>query len=169
MAILKVVKSPNAVLKIKTEPVITVTDGDRHLIRDMIDTMYAERGVGLAANQVAVSKRIFVASLDQVRGRELVFLNPRIVRKIGRVKEFEGCLSVPELYEPVQRYKKVWIEAETPDGKKVEIVAEGLLARIFQHEIDHLNGLLFIDRIGFFKRRRLRRRLLDRAKEGGAG
>lgn len=164
MSLLKVVRFPHTALKTKAETVAKVTEADKGLIRDMIDTMYAERGVGLAANQVNVLKRVFVASPDQVPGRELVFLNPRIVRKAGRVKEFEGCLSVPELYEPVRRYKKVWIEAETPGGGKVEIAAEGLLARIFQHEIDHLNGLLFIDRLGFFKRRRLRRRLLDRAK-----
>jgi peptide deformylase len=130
----------------------------------MIETMYAEEGVGLAANQVGVLKRVFVASADQVPGNEIVLFNPEIIRRDGRVKEFEGCLSVPELAEPVSRAKRVWIRGMAPDGRTVELRGEGLLARIFQHEMDHLNGLLFIDRLGLLKRRLVRRKLLARAK-----
>lgn len=160
MAVLPVVKFPNKVLKTKTAKVASISAEDKKLVRDMIDTMYAEKGVGLAANQVGISKQIFVASADQVRGQELVFFNPEIIKKEGSIKEFEGCLSVRDLYEPVKRFKRVWLRAMTLEGNTVEIKAEGLLARIFQHEVDHLNGFLFIDRLGFVKSRLARKKLL---------
>ena len=159
MAILKVVKYPDSVLSTRTKEVGTITDADRKLVRDMIDTMYAENGVGLAANQVGISKRLFVASADQVRGQEMVFFNPVITRTEGVIKEFEGCLSVPEFYEPVKRAKKVWMRAMTLDGNEVEVKGEGLVSRIFQHEIDHLNGILFIDRLGLLKGRSIKKKL----------
>ncbi|MBI3252171.1 MAG: peptide deformylase [Candidatus Omnitrophica bacterium] len=159
MAVLPVVKFPDKILKTKTLEVSKITETERALVRDMIETMYAEKGVGLAANQVGVSRQIFVASPDQARGRELVFFNPKILKKEGVVKEFEGCLSVPEFYEPVRRAKKVWIRAMNLAGKIVEMKGEGLLSRIFQHEIDHLNGILFIDRLGFLKSRSARKKL----------
>ncbi len=162
MAVLPVVKFPHKVLKTKTAEVSKITAEVRKLVSDMIDTMYAEKGVGLAANQVGVSKQLFVASADQIHGRELVFFNPRIIKKQGQIKEFEGCLSVPELYEPVRRFKRVWLRAMTLEGKRVEVKAEGLLARIFQHEVDHLNGFLFIDRLGFMKSRLVRKKLAKR-------
>src|SRR5262245_61125207 len=120
MAILPVVQYPDPVLTTKTKPVKKITDEDRKLVRDMIETMYAENGVGLAANQVGISKQIFVASADQVRGQELVCFNPSIVRSEGVIKEFEGCLSVREFYEPVKRAKRVWIRATGLNGKEVE-------------------------------------------------
>ena len=162
MAILKVVKFPEKVLKTKAEKVSRITDTDRKLAQDMIDTMYAENGVGLAANQVGVLKQIFVASADQIKGKELVFFNPEIIKREGVIKEFEGCLSVPELYEPVKRARKVWMKAMTLAGKTVEIKAEGLLARIFQHETDHLNGILFIDRLGFVKSKFTQKKLAEK-------
>ncbi|MBI4352878.1 MAG: peptide deformylase [Candidatus Omnitrophica bacterium] len=162
MAVLPVLKFPHKALQTKAAQVPQVTDVERRFVKDMIDTMYAEGGVGLAANQVGVLKQIFVASPDQARGKEFVYFNPRIVRKEGEVKEFEGCLSVPELYEPVKRAKKVWIKAMTLSGEWMETAADGLLARIFQHEIDHLNGFLFIDRLGLLKSKSVRRRLSRR-------
>ena len=151
MSVLKVVKYPAKVLKTRAEEVEKITAEDVKLVRDMIDTMYAENGVGLAANQVGILKQIFVTSPDQEKGKELVFFNPRIIKKQGVIKEFEGCLSVPELYEPVKRSKRVWIRAMNMKGETVEVKGEGLLSRIFQHEIDHLNGILFVDRLGFVK------------------
>ena len=165
MAILRVLKFPDPFLATRARDVAAVTDAERKLVRDMIDTMHAEEGVGLAANQVGVLKRIFVASADQVRGKELVFFNPRIVRKAGQIKEFEGCLSVPEFYEPVKRFKTVWVRAMTLDGKEGEFKGEGLLSRIFQHEIDHLNGILFIDRLGLLKSRLAKKKLLKKASK----
>lgn len=159
MAVLPVVKFPNKVLKTKTLEVVRITDEERKLVKDMIDTMYEENGVGLAANQVGVSKQIFVASPDQVKGKELVYFNPKIIKKDGFIKEFEGCLSVPEFYEPVRRSKRVWLRAMTLTGQTVEVKAEGLLSRIFQHEVDHLNGILFIDRLGFLKSKLTKKKL----------
>lgn len=159
MAVLKVVQYPDPVLTTKTKPVERITDAERKLVSDMIETMYAENGVGLAANQVGVSKQLFVASADQVKGMELVFFNPRIIKTEGIIKEFEGCLSVREFYEPVKRAKKVWMKAINLDGQEVEITGEGLLSRIFQHEIDHLNGILFIDKVGMLKSRRIKKKL----------
>lgn len=164
MAVLPVLKYPHPVLETKTNEVTSITDTERKLVRDMIETMYAENGVGLAANQIGVSKQIFVASADQVRGQELVFFNPRIVRSEGVIKEFEGCLSVPEFYEPVKRAKRVWMKAMNLAGKEVEVKGEGLLSRIFQHETDHLNGVLFIDRLGFLKSRRIKKKLSTKLK-----
>ena len=160
--ILQVLKYPHKILKTKADNVAKITDAERKLVRDMIETMYAENGVGLAANQIGVPKQIFVASADQVRGQEIVCFNPEIVRSEGTIKEFEGCLSVREFYEPVKRAKRVWIRATTLEGKEVEMKGEGLLARIFQHEIDHLNGFLFIDRIGFLKGRRIKKKLVSK-------
>ena len=151
MAVLPVVKFPEKVLMTRAKEVAAITDADRKLVKDMIETMYAEEGVGLAANQVGVLRRIFVATPDQVKGKELVCFNPEIMKREGAIKEFEGCLSIPEFYEPVQRAKKVWVRAMTLEGKIVELVGEGLLSRIFQHEIDHLNGILFVDRLGLVK------------------
>ena len=162
MAVLKVIKFPDPVLATRAAEVAAVTDAERKLVRDMIDTMVAEEGVGLAANQVGVLKRVFVASADQVRGKELVFFNPRIVRKEGQIKEFEGCLSVPGFYEPVKRFKTVWMRAMTLGGKEAEFRGEGLLSRIFQHEIDHLNGILFIDRLGLLKSKLAKKKLLKK-------
>ncbi|HXV18834.1 MAG TPA: peptide deformylase [Candidatus Omnitrophota bacterium] len=167
MAVLPVRKYPDKVLMTKAEPITKVTDEIRKLAVDMIETMYAENGVGLAANQVGILKQIFVASHDQVKGREQVYMNPEIIKKTGVIKEFEGCLSVPEFYEPVQRAKKVRLRAMTLDGKTVEVDADGLLSRIFQHETDHLNGTLFIDRLGFLKGRKVKRSLSRKLSKTG--
>src|SRR3989338_233085 len=125
MAILKVLIYPNKLLKTRALEVRSITMEDKKLVLDMIDTMYAENGVGLAANQIGVLKRIFVASHDQVKGNEQIYFNPMIYKKDGVIKEFEGCLSVPEFYEPVKRAKKVWMRAMDLNGKPVDIAAEG--------------------------------------------
>lgn len=162
MAILPVLKIGNKILETKTEPVKQITDKDRKLVRDMIETMYAQDGVGLAANQVGVLKHLFVASPGHKKGEELVFFNAQIIRKQGSIKEFEGCLSIPEFYEPVRRSKTVWVRGMTLEGRTVEMKGEGLLSRIFQHEIDHLNGILFVDRLGLVKSRIAKKKLLKK-------
>ena len=159
MSILAVVKFPEEVLQTKSKEIYKVTDAERRLARDMIETMYAENGVGLAANQVGILKQIFVAIPEKKGAPELIFLNPKIIKKKGVIKEFEGCLSVPEFYEPVKRAKTVWMRAMTLDGDVVEVKGEGLHSRIYQHEIDHLNGMLFIDRLGILKSRLARKKL----------
>lgn len=152
---LPVVQYPDPVLFTPTREVPWIGAEERELISDMIVTMHAESGVGLAANQIGVSKRIFVASPDGVKGRELVFVNPRIIHRAGEIREFEGCLSVPQAYEPVRRFREVTLRAQNIDGEWVEVKATGLLARIFQHETDHLDGMLFIERLGWLKKTRV--------------
>jgi peptide deformylase len=155
LARLKVVQYPDPVLLKRTQPVESIGDWERAFVLDMIETMHEEAGVGLAANQVGVSKRIFVACADGVKGKELVYFNPEIIAKSGEIKDFEGCLSVRDEYEPVTRYREVTLRAMNLDGQTVEVKAKGLLARIFQHEVDHLDGFVFVHRLGWLKRRKI--------------
>lgn len=160
MAILPIRHYPDPVLKRRTEPVERITPEIVQLCRDMADTMYAAPGVGLAANQVGVSLRIFTADCHgEGEPRQLItMINPEIVEVRGELKEEEGCLSVPEYAAPVVRYAECTVRGLDLDGKEQVITGRDLLARCFQHEIDHLNGLLFVDRLGPVKRDLFRRR-----------
>jgi peptide deformylase len=152
MSILKIKIFPDEVLRKKTLPVVKITSEEHRLIQDMIETMYTADGVGLAANQVGLNKRIFVANPTGEKGKELVVINPRIVDKSGKERFLEGCLSLPGISAEVKRFKRLVVKAQAMDGRENLIHAEGPLARIFQHEIDHLDGILFIDHLGIFKR-----------------
>lgn len=143
MAVLEVLKAGHPVLKQVAEPVDHVNKKMRALIKDMADTMYKTDGVGLAAPQIGVSKRIIV--VDDGNGL-IALVNPEIVAAEGSQWGPEGCLSVPGYFGDVERYEKVTVTAIDPNNKKVRIEAEGFLARIFQHEIDHLEGHLFIEK-----------------------
>ena len=145
MAVLDVVKAGHPVLKQVAEPVEHVNKKLRALIDDMAETMYKTEGVGLAAPQVAVSKRIIVVD-DQVGSGLIVLINPEITHAEGSQVGPEGCLSVPGHYGDVERFNKITVKGIDPHNKKVTIKAEGFLARIFQHEIDHLEGHLFIEK-----------------------
>jgi peptide deformylase len=138
------------VLREETKPVEEVTDELRALIDDMFETMYAARGIGLAAPQVGRTERITVVDVD---GNPIVLVNPEIVLSEGKEREEEGCLSIPDIYGDVDRAKRVVVRALDRDGKPFEIDAEDLLARCMQHEIDHLHGRLFIDHLSLVKRR----------------
>lgn len=144
MAVLEVMKTGHPVLKQIAEPVEFVNKKIRQLLDDMAETMYKTDGVGLAAPQVNVSKRIIV--LDDGNGLTEV-INPEIVKKEGSQVGLEGCLSVPELFGDVERYDKIEVHGINRNNKKIKIKAEGFLARIFQHEIDHLNGILFVEKL----------------------
>ncbi len=160
MPILPIRHYPDPVLKRRTEPVGRITPEIVRLCRDMAETMYAAPGVGLAANQVGVSLRIFTADChgpDEPR-QLITMINPEIVDARGEIKEEEGCLSVPEYVAVVTRYAEVTVRGLDPEGREQVITGQGLLARCFQHEIDHLNGLLFVDRLGPVKRDLFRRR-----------
>ena len=167
MSVREIVKYPEKVLREKT---LRVTDCDsklNKLIDDMIETMYAAPGVGLAANQVGVSKQVAVidVSARDEKSPLIVLVNPEIVHLEGVVEAEEGCLSVPDYTTVVKRAMKVCVKGLDRHGKPLEIEAEGLLARALQHEIDHLNGILFIDRMGrirkeFFKKRYAREKML---------
>ena len=144
MAVLEVMKTGHPVLKQIAEPVEFVNKKIRQLLDDMAETMYKTDGVGLAAPQVNVSKRIIV--LDDGNGL-IEVINPEIVKKEGSQIGLEGCLSVPELFGDVERYDKIEVHGINRNNKKIKIKAEGFLARIFQHEIDHLNGILFVEKL----------------------
>ena len=150
MAVRTICTYPDPVLGQKAQPVETIDDALQRLIDDMIETMYAAPGIGLAAPQIGVSLQLFVVDISS--GREsnalMTFINPELVQGEGQVREDEGCLSVPEIYGPTPRFEKVILRGTHRDGQIVEVEGEGLQARAFQHEIDHLQGLLFFDRMG---------------------
>lgn len=158
MAILPIKTYKDRILRKKALAVKKVGEEDKKLIADMIETMYAKDGVGLAATQIGVCKRICVISA-QKKGEELVIINPRIIKKIGAGSMEEGCLSIPGITAEVKRAKKIWVIYNTITGGEVRMPAEGLLARIIQHESDHLDGILFIDRLNFWHRRKIAKKL----------
>jgi peptide deformylase len=152
--ILKIVKYPEPVLSRPGEPVTEFNDELRRLVADMFETTYANQGIGLAAPQVGVSRR--VATIDLSMGKEpddkLVFINPEIIFSDGKVYDEEGCLSFPEIREKVVRAAKVRVRAQDQHGKWFEMDGDDLLARCLQHEIDHVDGMLFIFRMSTLKR-----------------
>jgi peptide deformylase len=157
MAVLKLQKYGSPLLREKAMTVNKVDDEIRELVNNMIETMYAEGGVGLAAPQVGISKRIVV--IDNEEKEVLVLINPVIIKREGEIKEEEGCLSIPGVYSPVRRSSLITVEALDLNEKKIQITKEGFLAIVLQHEIDHLDGYLFIDRISPAKRLMLKEQL----------
>ncbi len=150
------------------EPVTEFNDELREFVADMFETMYAAKGIGLAAPQVAVSKRITVIDLSNGKDPEqkLVLVNPEVIAREGRQYEEEGCLSFPDIHEKVQRAEKVTIRAQDEFGEWFEMDGEELLSRAFQHEIDHLDGMLFIFRMSALKRDMILRRIRKAQREG---
>ena len=166
--ILKIVKVPDPVLQQPAEPVTEFNAELRRLIADMFETTYASQGVGLAAPQVGVSKRL--TTIDLSMGKEpddkLVLINPEIISSDGKLYEEEGCLSFPDIREKVVRAAKVRIRAQDEKGKWFEMDGEDLLARCFQHEIDHVDGMLFIFRMSGLKRDLTLRKIRKLQREG---
>ena len=166
--ILKIVKYPDPVLSRPAEPVTEFNAELRKLIADMFESMYAGQGIGLAAPQVGISKRFLV--IDLSIGKEakdkLVLINPEIIFSEGKVYEEEGCLSFPEIREKVTRHAKVRIRAQDERGKWFEMDGEDVLSRCFQHEIDHLDGMLFIYRMSSLKRDLALRKIRKLQREG---
>ena len=166
--ILKIVKYPEPVLSQPGEPVTEFNAELRKLVADMFETTYASQGIGLAAPQVGVSKRVTVIDLSQGKDRaqKLVLVNPEVIFTEGRQYEEEGCLSFPEIREKVSRAAKVRIRAQDQQGKWFEKDAEELLSRCMQHEIDHLDGMLFIFRMSGLKRDLNLRKIRKMQREG---
>jgi len=155
MAVLELVKAPDPRLKLVSQPVADVDKALRRFLDDMVETMYAENGIGLAAIQVGVSKRVAVIDLDPggPNSKQLYIINPRIVEASGELSTFhEGCLSVPEVWDDVKRPARLTVEYTDEHGDKQTVTADGLFATCLQHEIDHLNGRLFIDHLSKLKR-----------------
>lgn len=144
-------------LRAETQPIKEINEEIRTLVKDMFETMYKNNGVGLAAPQVGVGLRLFV--IDTGNNQQLVFINPEIVKKTGKDVMEEGCLSFPGMREKVERALGVTAHAVDLDGREYEIKAEGLLARAIQHELDHLEGVLLVDRISKARRLQLKRDL----------
>jgi peptide deformylase len=166
--VLKIVKYPEPVLEQPGEPVTEFDDDLRKFVADMFETMYASQGIGLAAQQVGIPKRITVIDLSQGKdaAQKLVLINPEVISHEGRQYEEEGCLSFPEIREKVVRSAKVRIRAQDENGKWFEMDGEELLARAFQHEIDHLDGILFIFRMSPLKRNLSLRKIRKMQREG---
>jgi peptide deformylase len=167
MAVLEIRKYPEKILKQKTAPVLTIDGNTQMLIDDMVETMRSVCGVGLAANQVGISQKLCIIdlSLRENKAPLIVLINPVIVEREGIVEADEGCLSVPGYLTSIKRAEKVYVRGVNREGKDVGIEAEGLLARAIQHELDHLDGLLFIDRMSPIKREFFKRRYKKQLKE----
>ena len=159
MAILKILEFPDPRLRKKAAAVTDIDDDLRNLIDDMLETMYAAPGIGLAATQVDVHKRLLVADISPEKDDPRALINPEILEKDGTAISEEGCLSVPGYFEEVERAESIRVRYLDRDGAPVEKNAEGLLAICIQHEIDHLNGKLFVDYLSEAKRQRIRKKL----------
>jgi len=160
--VLRIVKYPHPALRHKSRPLRRVDDELKKIVREMFDLMYEHKGIGLSANQVDLPYRMFVLNLegDPAKGLEHVFLNPVIARN-GTAEAEEGCLSFPEIYAPVKRSEKIVISAYNLEGEEVNCELNGLFARAAQHEYDHLDGILFIDRLSPAALLSIKQALLD--------
>jgi len=160
MAILDILEFPDPRLRTKAKPVAEVTDKIRGIINDMFETMYDAPGIGLAASQVNVHQQIVVIDVSEDKSEPLVFINPKVTVLDGELELMqEGCLSVPGFYEDIERIEHCKIQALDKDGNPFELEANGLLAVCIQHELDHLDGKLFVDYISTTKRDRIRKKL----------
>lgn len=159
MSNLEILHFPDPRLRQKASPVETFDDDLVQLKADMLHTMYAAPGIGLAAVQVNILKRMMVIDISEDKSQPLCFINPEILESQGEVKTEEGCLSVPAIYEPVQRFEKIKVRAQDETGKFFEMEAEGLLAVCIQHEMDHLEGKLFVDYLSEMKRKRIQKKM----------
>jgi len=159
MAKLKILEFPDPRLRKKAAPIEVVDDALRALIRDMLETMYDAPGIGLAATQVDVHRRLLVTDISSDKSEPHALINPEIVEKDGVTVTDEGCLSVPGYYEAVERAEHIRVRFLDRNGEETEMEAEGLLAVCIQHEIDHLDGKLFVDYLSESKRQRIRKKL----------
>ena len=159
MAILTVLHYPDPRLRTKAQKVEQVDQSIQRLVDDMFDTMYQAPGIGLAATQVDVHKRVITIDVTEDKSEPLCLINPEIVESNGVEKSEEGCLSVPGIYESVKRAEKIKVSALNKEGQPFEVEADGLLAVCIQHEMDHLEGKLFVDYLSELKRQRIRKKM----------
>ena len=166
MAHLTILRYPDPRLHTVAKPVAAVDDRIRRLVDDMLETMYAAEGVGLAATQVDVHERVIVMDTSETRDQPTVLINPQITWRSDDLKVVEeGCLSVPTIYDKVERHASVKVEALGRDGQPFEMHAEGLAAVCVQHEIDHLHGKVFVEYLSLLKRDRIRTKMIKKARE----
>jgi peptide deformylase len=169
MARLPILEYPDPRLRIRAEPVTKFDIELKTLVADLFETMYAAPGIGLAATQVDVHKRILVCDVGVESKQPLCLINPEIVRAEGKTNAEEGCLSVPEFYDFIDRAASIRVRALHPDGAPFELDAEGMLAVCIQHEMDHLEGKLFVDYLSELKRERLKKKAVKKAKRAATG
>ena len=155
MSLLPLCLDPHPILRQRARPVTAWTSDVRRLVQDMIETMYASDGIGLAAPQVGSDLQVFVANPSQARGKELILVNPVLEDASGRASTIEGCLSVPHVWERVRRAATVRMSGHDPQGQSLRVEADGLMAIVLQHEFDHLQGHLFVGRLSWLTRCRL--------------
>ena len=167
MALLHILEYPDPRLKKVASPVSAFTPELRKLVRDMAETMYAAPGVGLAATQVDVHKRLLIIDISEARDDLKVFVNPEILSAEGEAEQEEGCLSVPGYYDKVKRAARITVRAQDEHGEPFELAAEGTLAVCIQHEMDHLIGKMFVEYLSPLKRARLATRLRKKQKLAG--
>ena len=165
MADLDILIFPDDRLRNIAKPVVDIDDKMRSLISNMFETMYAAPGIGLAATQVDVHERIVVIDISENKDQPLTLINPEIIASDGRAEYEEGCLSIPGIYELVERDEQIKFAAIDADGDPYEMEADGLLSICVQHEIDHLDGKLFVDYLSALKRRRIKKKMLKHEKE----
>ena len=169
MTKLAILEYPDPRLRKTAKRVESVDDAVRQLAADLLETMYAARGVGLAATQVDIHRRVIVLDVSEQRNQPMVFINPELLKAEGRGPGEEGCLSVPDVFDKVQRATHIRVRALGSDGEPFEMDADGLLAVCIQHEMDHLEGKLFVDYLSELKRQLIRRRLEKERKQRSAG
>jgi peptide deformylase len=164
MAKLQILTFPDPRLRLKAQPVAEVDDGVRRIIDDMFETMYAAPGIGLASTQVNVQQRIVVIDVSEDKSQPLVLINPEVLEKRGMEEMEEGCLSFPDVYAKVERANEIRVRALDRNGEAFELDTGGLLAVCIQHELDHLDGKLFVDYLSPMKRERIRKKLEKEAR-----
>ncbi|QOC22293.1 peptide deformylase [Wenzhouxiangella sp. AB-CW3] len=165
MSKLNILEFPDPRLRRVAQPVDQVTEREQQLAADMLETMYAARGIGLAATQVNEGVRLLVLDLSEERDDPKVFINPEIIEREGSQVCEEGCLSVPGIYAEVKRAERIRVRALDTDGESFELEADGLLAVCIQHEIDHLDGKVFVDYLSPLKRRMVEKKLRKQQRE----
>jgi peptide deformylase len=169
MTKLAILEYPDPRLRKTAEPVLIVDDAVRRLADDMLETMYAAKGVGLAATQLDVHRRVLVIDVSDERNQPVILINPELLAAEGRAPVEEGCLSLPGIYDKLQRATHIRVRALSRDGEPFELDADGLLAVCIQHEMDHLDGKLFVDYLSELKRQLIRRRLEKERKQRSTG
>jgi peptide deformylase len=167
MALLDILEFPDPRLRTVARSVTEVNNRIMTLCDDMLETMYAAPGIGLAASQVNVHQRLLVVDVSEDKSEPLVFINPEIVESDGKIETDEGCLSIPGFYEPVIRFEQIQVKALDRQGEVFVVDADDLLAVCIQHEMDHLEGKLFVDYISTTKRQMIRKKLLKQQKYSG--
>jgi peptide deformylase len=168
MAKLEILEFPDPRLRKRAKPVAAVDERIRRLVGDMLETMYAAPGIGLAATQVNVPERVLVIDLSEDQTQPRVFINPEIYERDGVEEMEEGCLSVPGVFDKVRRAERIRVRALDEAGSPFDMAADGLLAVCIQHEVDHLDGRLFVDRLSDLKRQRIRKKLAKNRREASA-